>query len=265
MTRRTDWLQLVLHVDERSEYAEAHSHDRPVDWLGRSTSLVSMGLAGFLVVAAAVGIAESRPAVEEVTAALRSRVTTAQTAVGIAERDYRMAREQLKFTQDAVRPDIGGELASSLDRQALAAGFVGLRGPGLVLTMDNSEKPTFSGTTDLGEVIDRDVQHAVNALWKAGAEGVSINGVRLTGRTSIRNAGATVLVDYRPVSAPYDIAAVGDAARLLQQFKVTAEWSELRTLRDRYRIRWSIELRKLIEMPAGASTLPNQAVAGGES
>lgn len=263
MNQRTDWLQLVLHVDERSEYADVRTHRHRVDWLGRTTSFLSMGTVGFVVIAAALGIANSRPAVEQATKALRTRVESAQAAAAAAERDYRLAREQLKVTQDAVRPDIGGELAAELDRQSMASAYVGLEGPGLVLTLENSQKPTFSGTTDLGQVIDRDVQHAVNGLWQAGAEAIAVNGIRLTGRTSIRNAGATILVDYRPVSPPYRIQAIGDAPRLLKQFKQSPEWKELQTLRDRYRIRWAIAADQQLQLAAGASTLPNQALAGG--
>lgn len=265
MSTRTDWLQLVLHVDEVSEYADVRSHHHRVDWLGRVTSFLSMTTVGFVVVAAAVGIADSRPAVQAATTALRFRVETAQAAAALAERDFRAARDQLKTTQDAVRPDIGGALAADLDRQEYAAAYVGLTGAGLVLTLDNSEKPVFNGTTDLGQVIDRDVQHVVNGLWRAGAEAVTVNGIRLTGRTSIRNAGATILVDYRPVVAPYVVRAIGDAPRMLQRFKEFVEWQELQTLRERYRIRWAITSKMRLQLAAGASTLPNQAIAGGDA
>ena len=264
MTNRTNWLQLVLHVDERSEYADARTHHHRVDWLGRTTSFGSMALVGFVVVASALGIAKSRPAVEQATSALRERVIAAQSAANEAQRAYETARAQLKATQDAVRPDIGGELVAALDRQTFASAYVGLAGPGLELTLDNSAKPTFSGTTDLGQVIDRDLQHAVNGLWRSGAEAISVNGVRLTGRTSIRNAGATILVDYRPITPPYRIIALGNSASLLKRFKSTPEWGELQTLSDRYRIRWGIGAGKRLQVPAGASTLPNLATAGGD-
>lgn len=264
MTSRTNWLQLVLHVDERSEYADARTHRHRVDWLGRTTSFASTALVGFVVVAAALGIAESRPTVEAATAELRSRVIAAQASTNDAQERYLSARALLKATQDAVRPDIGGRLAAELDRQTIASAYVGLRGPGLELTLNNSVKPTFSGTTDLGQVIDRDVQHAVNGLWQAGAEAISVNGVRLTGRTSVRNAGATILVDYRPVTPPYRIKALGNAAQMLARFKRTPEWEELQTLTERYRIRWGIAASKQLQVPAGASTLPNLATAGGD-
>lgn len=264
MNQRTNWLQLVLHDEGQSEYADVKSHHHRVDLLGKVTSLVSMGLVGFVVVASAVGLAESRPAVADANASLRQRVVEAQAAAATAEVDYRRARALLRATQAAIRPDIGGELSALLDQQTVVAAYVGLQGPGLTLTVDNSEQPTFSGTTDLGQVIDRDLQQAVNGLWRAGAEAISINGIRLTSRTSIRNAGSTILVDYRPVTPPYRIRALGASADLSRDFRQTPEWTELQQLRDRYGIRWGIAASRSLQVPAGVSTLPKLATAGGD-
>ena len=263
MTQRTNWLQLVLHTDEESEYGGTHQHR--LDWLGRMTSFLSMGLVGFVVIASGVGIADARPAVEQATMELRERVRAAQQSATAAEQSYRQARIGLRSTQAAVRPDLTGELREALDRQTIAAAYIGMAGPGLVVTIEDAEKPLFSGTTNLGQVIDRDLQHVVNGLWRAGAEAISVNNVRLTGRTSIRNAGATILVDYRPVTAPYRIRALGDAARLTSRFKATPEWSELQQLRDRYGIRWAVAANQSLQVPAGASTLPRIAEAGGDA
>lgn len=264
MTPSTNWLQLVLHDEGQSEYADVASHRHRRDLLGKATSFVSMGLVGFVVVASAIGLAESRPAVADVNASLRQRVIEAQDAAAAAEVDYRRARALLRATQTAIRPDIGGKLSSLLDQQTVVAAYIGLQGPGVTVSIDNAEQPTFSGTTDLGQVIDRDLQHAVNGLWRAGAEAISINGIRLTSRTSIRNAGNTILVDYRPVVAPYRIRVLGDVTRLVEAFKRTPEWSELQQLRDRYGIRWGIAASRSLQVPAGVSTLPKLASAGGD-
>lgn len=264
MSKPTNWLQLVLHDEGQSEYADVKTHRHRADVIGKFTSLVSMGVVGFVVVASAAGLAESRPAVADANAELRARVVVAQEAAAVAEVGYRRARALLRSTQAAIRPDIGGELSAELDRQSVVAAYVGLQGPGLTMTVEDSEQPTFSGTTDLGQVIDRDLQQVVNGLWRSGAEAISINGIRLTTRTSIRNAGNTILVDYRPVAAPYRIRALGESARLLREFKRTPEWNDLQQLRDRYGIRWGIAASRSLQVPAGVSTLPKLATAGDE-
>lgn len=264
-TLHRDWLSLVLQADGLAEYREAATHHHRADFVGKGLSITSMMLVGFVVVSSAIGIARSRPQVTAERDALRARVVAEQKLTSEAEARYNRARDLLRVTQDAVRPDLNGDLAKSLDTQGIAAAFVGMKGPGLVLVLDNSKRPAFSGTTDLGRVIDRDVQHAVNGLWAAGAEAVSINDVRLTARTSIRNAGGAILVDYKPVSLPLQIRALGNATTMLQKFKQLPEWSELTQLETRYRIRWSVTSSRTLVVPAGTSVLPTTALPRGGS
>src|SRR5207302_160556 len=63
--------------------------------------------------------------------------------------------------------------------------------------------------TNPGLVLDRDLQDVANELWHDGAEAIAINGQRLTATTTIRAAGGAILVDFRPVTAPYQVSAIG--------------------------------------------------------
>lgn len=262
-SRSQDWLTTVLEADGLSDYRETATHHHRVDWVGRTVSAASMAMVGFVVVAAGIGMAQSRPAVTEEVERLRQRVETEQVRTAAVEAEYLAARRALRETQDAVRPDLDGALAAALDEQGVAAAYVALRGPGVVLTLDNAAKPSFEGTVDLGRVIDRDVQHVVNGLWQAGAEAIAVDGIRLTNRTAIRNAGSTILVDYKPVSAPIRITALGDAKALGAAFRETSEWDELTALHDRYGVRWSFTSHARLVVPAGASALPAMAQAEG--
>ena len=67
------------------------------------------------------------------------------------------------------------------------------------------------------------LQLVVNALWAAGAEAVSINGQRLGPTTAIRFAGEAVLVDFRPVTNPYEISAIGNPDALQREFLENSE------------------------------------------
>ncbi len=258
-TLNRDWLGLVLRADGIAEYRDAATHHHRAGLVGRTLSVTSMMLVGFVVVSSAIGIARSRPQVTAERDALRTRALAEQQLTAEAEARYNSARAMLRETQDAVRPDLNGALARSLDTQSMVAGFTALHGPGLIVTLENSRRPTFSGTTDLGRVIDRDVQHVVNGLWAAGAEAVSVNDVRLTARTSIRNAGGAILVDYKPVAVPLRIRAIGNANDMTRKFKSLPEWSELTQLQDRYRIRWSVASAADLKLPAGSSVLPTSA------
>src|SRR4029453_5737827 len=58
-------------------------------------------------------------------------------------------------------------------------------------------------------VKDSDLQLACNALWSEGAEAIAVNGQRLTATSTIRQAGEAILVDFRPVTTPYEVVAIG--------------------------------------------------------
>jgi uncharacterized protein YlxW (UPF0749 family) len=99
-------------------------------------------------------------------------------------------------------------------------------------------------------VRDSDLQLLANGLWQAGAEAVSIGGQRLTTLSSIRYAGRAITVDYRSLTPPYVVLAIGDpdtlAARLLQ----TEAGSTWVSLRENYGIRFDIETSPEVTLPA---------------
>ena len=80
-----------------------------------------------------------------------------------------------------------------------------MRGPGLQVVIDNGDSPSGSGV-----IFDSDIQLLVNGLWAAGAEAISVGGVRLETTSAIRQAGGAILVDNQPVFWPITIQAIGN-------------------------------------------------------
>ena len=150
-------------------------------------------------------------------------------------------------------------LAAELSRLELAAGTVPVTGPGLVLTVDDAKTevdrknpnvdPLTATGPDLGKVIGTDLQRIVNGLWQAGAEAISVNGHRLTSRAAIRFAGEAILVDYRPLTRPYVITAIGEPGSLSVEFAGGDGGSYLQSLEANYRIRGDIKERDSVVVP----------------
>ncbi len=165
--------------------------------------------------------------------------TQEQKPVVAAERDQLVA--QLRARQhhlDAAHQQLAtleGEVAAlqssasssrALQRQidtattqlAGIAGTSEVTGPGLEIRADDA--PGAGGSTDGGVILDSDLQSLVNGLWSSGAEAVAINGNRLTSVSSIRFAGRAITVNYRSLTPPYVIDAIGNPdtlpARLLE-------------------------------------------------
>jgi uncharacterized protein YlxW (UPF0749 family) len=120
---------------------------------------------------------------------------------------------------------VGQDALDELARAEQGAAADPVTGPGLLITLANADPkadadPVGGATEDdpRGRVQDGDLQVVVNALWAAGAEAVGINGHRLGPTTAIRFAGEAVLVDFRPVTNPYEISAIGDPEELQRRW-----------------------------------------------
>ena len=142
-----------------------------------------------------------------------------------------------------------------LARLELAAAAVPVRGPGLVVRLDDAPQAQAQveergGQAAQGRVLDRDLQDAVNGLWAAGAEAVSVNGLRLSALTAIRSAGEAVLVDFRPLSPPYVVRAVGSSAALERRFQTGVAGRRLATYPGLYGIALEVRRARALDQPA---------------
>jgi uncharacterized protein YlxW (UPF0749 family) len=128
------------------------------------------------------------------------------------------------------------------------------------VTMDNAPPATDSdpvgGSAEVAEpgiVQDGDLQLVVNALWASGAEAISINGQRIGATTAIRQAGQAILVDLRPVAAPYVVSAIGDPQELRNGFLRSPEASLLVKLTTDYGVVFTYARADDLHLPAGTA------------
>ncbi|MEW2358486.1 DUF881 domain-containing protein, partial [Spirillospora sp. NPDC029432] len=161
----------------------------------------------------------------------------------------------------------GERARQGLAAAADAAAATGVSGPALVLTLDDAPREDArEPRPDEGRVYDQDLQILVNGLWAAGATAIGVNGRRLTPTTAIRTAGEAILVDYRPLSAPYEITALAagrDArARLRAAFEGSEAGRRARLLHDRYGIRYGVRAPDRAELPGGGALRPRYAREG---
>jgi uncharacterized protein YlxW (UPF0749 family) len=127
------------------------------------------------------------------------------------------------------------------DRLALDAGLDPMRGPGLVVTLNDAQRdaegrfPRDASPDDL-VVHQQDIQAVLNALWSAGAEGIQMQDQRIIGMSAPRCVGNTLLLNGRTYSPPYVITAIGDTAAM--QAALAA--SPLVTLYKQYVVRFGL-------------------------
>lgn len=126
-----------------------------------------------------------------------------------------------------------------------ATGGRAVTGTGVVIVADDGDPSVRNA-----RIVDVDLRQAVNALWQAGAEAISINRHRLSVRTSIRGAGDAITVDYRSLTAPYRIEVIGDGPRLASEFPRSAGGQWWAYLRQNYGVQFELTQVGNLELPA---------------
>lgn len=179
-------------------------------------------------------------------------------------------REQVARQRDQALGDgaLGRAAATELATVELLSGASPVRGPGVVVTLDDARSAdapggaATGGTTTTaprggqsgdGRVLDRDLQDVANALWSVGTEAMSINGLRLTAQTAIRSAGAAILVDFRPLSPPYVLRAIGDPQRLEPDFVDSPTGRRFATYTSLYGLGFEVSRSRDLRLPAAGA------------
>lgn len=179
---------------------------------------LTLGLAlatlGFLVAAQA---ASEGPRVRYTS---QERTPLVETALDLQAEQEGLKQQVLdlrKEIQDLEATGQGGaavtqDLNHRLEDARIAAGLVAMTGPGLVIQLSDSTLPVPPDETERDyQVSGQDVLTVVEELWLAGAEGIAVNGERVTVATAIVDIGGSVLVNSAYVAPPYQVTAIGPA------------------------------------------------------
>lgn len=121
--------------------------------------------------------------------------------------------------------------ASVLARLNAQAGTTALKGTGVVVSLSDSKRtPPTAADAGAYRIHDTDLQLVVNALFAAGAEAVAVNDSRVVATTAIRAAGDTIVVNFRPLTPPYKVAAIGADGRAFAKSDIAGrfgKWTKL--------------------------------------
>jgi uncharacterized protein YlxW (UPF0749 family) len=242
------------------------------DYEGTSPNQNSGGLRVFFIAGAAtlvtlvlgMAIAQTKLQASENSItrdALVDRVNAADRRVQQLEVTVLTAQSELKNAEAAILAgtSLGDQARSRLDRLRIATGQTEVFGDGVSVIIDDAPlDPLASDETPPGQVLDRDLQMVVNGLWQAGATDVAINGRRLTPTSAIRAAGDAILVNYRPMSPPYVVLAIGpDADKLAGRFRDNSAGLLLEELESQYGVIWELQTVGNISLPPASSTSKN--------
>lgn len=183
--------------------------------MGRRVSLgllAVLALTGFLLLTAVSSARTTKRVEAPRKAELINLIERRREQVDGLDQELRQLRAGVARAEQtaARRTQLGAAASRDLAELASTAGTTALQGPGLEVKLSDSERsPPSPDEAGAYRIHDTDLQLVVNALFGAGAEAVAINGNRVVVTTPIRAAGDTIVVNFRPLSPPYRVTAIG--------------------------------------------------------
>ena len=231
-------------------------------WRARSLVALTMAIAGLLLAVTYDQAAATAQGREQIRARLVADIQQESAVSDGLTGQLEELRVEVSRTQEHLleASAVGQGALDELLSAEQGAAAVPVTGPGLLVTLANADPKAdadpVGGATELdprSRVQDGYLQVVVNALWAAGAEAVSINGRRLGPTTAIRFAGEAVLVDFRPVTSPYEISAVGDPEELQNQFLTDPEVKKLAEISLLWDLRFDFARQEELSLPAAST------------
>lgn len=207
--RSQDSLSLLTEVMTHTldeDYRQAATDHRRV---GVVPVVAVLALFGLLVATAAVQRIRTEPVLQAERAALIERIDTQSTRVEELRGEVQALERTVQDLQQSVlsMSRAGQEVQAQLERLGLVTGTVPATGPGMIVTVDDAPQ---TGGDGRGQVLDTDLRRLVNGLWVAGAEAIAIDAQRITSATAIRGAGSAITVNFRSLTPPYIVTALGN-------------------------------------------------------
>jgi uncharacterized protein YlxW (UPF0749 family) len=186
------------------------------------------------------------------------RQTTRQ--LELEQEDLKQTVGRLREKQNArqreatTRTQLLQDLQEELTLQKMRAGLLGVRGEGVQVLLDDSQRGSGGNPNDF-LIHDFDIRDVIQVLWLAGAEAIAVNGERVVNSTSVYCVGSTILVNDTRLSPPYQINAIGDPVQMQDYLRNAGYLAELKARSTRFGV--SVEFARVdtITLPAYRGSL----------
>jgi uncharacterized protein YlxW (UPF0749 family) len=141
------------------------------------------------------------------------------------------------------------------------AGLTRIHGPGVAVDLANGVPGPDAGVEPNYLVNFKDVQDLVNLLFANGAEGIAVNGHRITPLSYFSGSGGEVIVDQGPaIHAPIKVQAVGNRSRMEAALNNPSALPDIRAREVQFQLQVSFGGGPNIDLPAYDSSLDTRHV-----
>lgn len=254
-------LRQVFEDPLTGAYRRTARHTGPLPLWRRALILAFAVALGLGTGVAVRGLRAPDRQIEAASQGLHEQVNARTQRVRDLQSEVRALRTRLNDADAEASPAPGEDSATRL-----AAGTGAAGGAGVAVSLDDA-KGADAGNEDAsdGLVRDADIRYVLNALWRAGAEAIAVEGVRIGSDVSVRQAGQTILVDLQVAQPPYRIEAIGDPSALQAALAQGEAGDYLSTLHSAFGIGVDVSRQASLSLPAQAHVSADHAtpVGGG--
>jgi len=136
------------------------------------------------------------------------------------------------------------------------AGLIAMHGPGVEVVLRNGVAGPGPGGGTSFLVNFEDLQDVVNLLFTQGAEGIAVNGRRLTPLSAFSGSEGQVVIDQGPpLASPITVAAVGDRNRMSDALGNQSSLPDIRAREVQFQLRLTFTGSPDVALPAYDSSL----------
>jgi uncharacterized protein YlxW (UPF0749 family) len=147
-------------------------------------------------------------------------------------------------------------LQNEVDDLRARAGLIAMHGPGVEVDLSNGiPGPETAGQT--GYLVNyQDVQDIVNLLFAQGAEGIAVNGRRITPLSAYSGSEGQLIIDQGPpLSSPIKVVAVGDRNRMEAALDDSSALPDIRARQVQFQLHLTFVGAPDLPLPAYDSSL----------
>lgn len=199
--------------------------------------------------------------VEQLNAMIADEKKVGEELKASIKKNEKLWDDRLKASVQSSDNSYAKNLLDELDVIKLKAGFTDVKGPGIIIKLDDGQVRKYMGQ-DLSTLIihDSDIKRLISDLKNAGAQAISINGERIISTSEPICAGPTILINKNKYPVPYTITAIGNADNLYKKIDQSDRMAYMR--RDGIRV--SIEKSKEIVINKYGNDDLDRLIAGME-
>ncbi|MEG1432077.1 DUF881 domain-containing protein [Eubacterium sp.] len=146
------------------------------------------------------------------SAILEQQMTKQQERIALYEGAYDVPSKSADENRTASLEAYLNETTQTLQ---ILDGSLAIQGPGVRVTLMDSDREIQKGENPNQFLVhNSDVLQVLNELRVAGAEGIALNGFRVTEHSTVNCGGAVINVDGNLSTPPFVIEAIGDSEKL---------------------------------------------------